>query len=617
MKKNWGIILASLGIIIISGIIYGITLSPTVSWIDSGELAIDCATLGIPHPTGYPLYTLIGRVFSLIFCSNIIKGLNFLSLLFITFSNLFLFFILLELVQILSLFKNKNLSVFLSGAATLVFAFTPTLWEQATSNEVYALNILFASALLFLVFLWHKTKFIQKEKGKSEKLFCLLVFLYALSFGNHVSIVLLLPGLLFFLLVFLGKSFFQPKRLFLGLALFLLGLTIYLYLPLRSSQNPLMDWGHPAFWGNFKRQVTGWQYQVWMFSESSAILKENFRYYLNLFHQQFSFPLIFLGVLGAGSLFFKNKKVFFFLFLIFVCDVFYGINYTIKDIDSYFLFSFLVFSLWLGIGFFQFFQLLSRWLEKLKVSRIWKARSIIYLSIFFLIFPLLTVLKNFATQNKSKNHFAYDYAKNILRSVKKDAIILTNVWDHYSPWLYLRFGENLRPDVQFIDQELCRRSWYFNFLKKNYPSLYSLSEKEIEEFKEAVYPFERGLYFESDFIEGKYQKMLSSFYEKNYAEKPLYDALIKQSPVAPQFIRFPEGLAFRLHLNVENYPFEFPQFDLRGVFDAKIFKDERTKTWISYYSTMIKKRIDYLSYFKENELAPILYKRYENLLMAY
>jgi hypothetical protein len=47
-------------------IIYLFTLAPSVVQIDSGELAAVQATLGIAHPTGYPLFTMLGYIFSLI-----------------------------------------------------------------------------------------------------------------------------------------------------------------------------------------------------------------------------------------------------------------------------------------------------------------------------------------------------------------------------------------------------------------------------------------------------------------------------------------------------------------------------------------------------------------------
>ena len=63
MKKYYNHIPA-IGAGVICLIVYIITLNPTVTFMDSGELAAACATFGIPHPTGYPLFLIIGYIFT-------------------------------------------------------------------------------------------------------------------------------------------------------------------------------------------------------------------------------------------------------------------------------------------------------------------------------------------------------------------------------------------------------------------------------------------------------------------------------------------------------------------------------------------------------------------------
>jgi hypothetical protein len=66
-----------------SFVVYVRTLAPTVTFIDSGELAAVASTLGVAHPTGYPLFTLLGWVFSrLPFIPEPIVGLNLMAALF-------------------------------------------------------------------------------------------------------------------------------------------------------------------------------------------------------------------------------------------------------------------------------------------------------------------------------------------------------------------------------------------------------------------------------------------------------------------------------------------------------------------------------------------------------
>ncbi|MFH1336235.1 MAG: DUF2723 domain-containing protein, partial [Candidatus Zixiibacteriota bacterium] len=436
-------------IFILDLIVYILTLSPTLQFIDSGELAVVCKTLGIAHPTGYPLYTLLGRLFSLLPLKYIIFRVNFMSLFFICSTNLILFSIFLVLEKDLKKRNEKlvNMDIWSAFLATLIFSFTPTLWSQATSNEVYALNVLFFGLIILLVLIWKRR---WKEYG-GDKIFYLLIFVYALSFGNHMSTLLLLPALIFIFISTYGKNLFQPERLILIFGLFFLGLTIYIFLPIRSSQNPVMDWGNPQSWVTFKRQVTGWQYQVWMFAESTDTLVANLKNFIKLFFHQFPWYLLPLSLLGIYRLFVHDRKVLIFFLIFFLVNVFYGINYVIPDIDPYFLGAFLVNAVFIGSGLNYIFRIIEN-------SRLQKSISKALILLFILL-PLVLLNKNYFQADRSGDHFAYDFASNLMRSVKKDAVLMTNVWDHYSPWLYLRFVELKRPDLSYLDVELCRRSW--------------------------------------------------------------------------------------------------------------------------------------------------------------
>jgi len=593
-------------ILLLSGFFYLLTLSPSLSFIDSGELATVCYTLGIGHPTGYPLYTLIGRIFSLLPLETPIYRLNLLSLFLVCFSNLILFFLFLKILELLFPKVKNGVHQYISFLTILIFSFTPTLWSQANSNEVYGLNLLLTTILFYLLLL--QINPITEDKPlKTERLSYLFFFLYGLSFGNHLSTLLLLPGFFFLLFVIYRKSLFQVKRLFLFLLFFILGLSIYFYLPIRAFCNPILNWGDPSSLSNFKRHITGWQYQVWMFSESGQMLWHNFKNYLHLFYSQFPFYLLPWLFLGFLILLRKNLRFFFFLLLIFLFTIFYGINYEIQDIDPYFLPSFLVASIWLCCGITFTFELLYR--KRHNLSSIG-----LVLLIIFTILPLLNLYRNYFKQNRSRTYFAYDYAENILRSVKKNPIILTKIWDHYSPWLYLRFIEGKRPDVRFLDTELLRRSWYLNYLKVNYPELYLRSEEEINQFREQVYLFENGLPYDPNLIEKRYVNMIQSFLLKNYPEKPLYCDLLTDQKFLGSFTQFPEGIIFRLHKDLGYYPYPFPDLKLRGILDEKIYKDERTLFHLKNYPPMIKDRMSYLLYFKQDSLAQNLEKKYQKLL---
>ncbi len=602
------LIWAAVVILIFDVVIYLSTLSPAVGFIDSGELAVACAELGIAHPTGYPIYTVLGRIFTLLPVKDIIFRINLMSLLFVCLSSVILFFVVLKVIEPsfeTKSRKNTERSYHVIWAAfltSLIFSFTPTLWSQATSNEVYSLNVLFYNLIIILLLLWRS----NSGKLKGERILFLLAFLYGLSFGNHMSTILLFPALIFFVISGQGWSIFDSKKVTLFLVLFILGLSIYLYLPVRSSQNPLLDWGNPETWATFKRHVTGWQYQVWMFSESTERFFANLGNFIRLFFHQFPFYLLPLSLLGIYELFSKRRTILIFLLIFFFANVLYGINYDIPDIDPYFLGSFLVNSILIGAGLSFLFHLI----QKMKMKRV-ISHSII---LCFLLIPLIVLKKNYYEGDRSRNYLAYDFASNLMRSVKKDAIILTDVWDHYSPWLYLRYIELKRPDVGYLDKELCRRSWYFNYIRMNYPDLFRTSQTEIKKFIKEVHPFENQLRFDPFVIEEAYVNMLNSFFAKNYGQKQVYDDLLGEKKIGQMFVKIPEGLVYRLKDSVKYYPFDFPDLELRGIDDQGLYKDERTLNNLKQYPLMVEARMNYLAYFdRKNEALKLKQKYLEYL----
>jgi hypothetical protein len=608
---RYKVIFACVFLLLIDFIVYFQTQAPTVQFIDSGELAVVCKTLGIAHPTGYPLYTLLGRLFCLLPLKSIIFRLNLMSLLFICLSNLILFYIFLAIGKSLTKRKEElsTIKIWSALLATLIFSFTPTLWSQATSNEVYSLNVLFYGLIILLVLIWRN----GRKEPSGERILYLLVFVYALSFGNHMSTILLLPALLFILLTTYGRELFGSKRVVTTLILIFLGVSVYLYLPIRSVQNPIMDWGNPESWSFFKRHVSGWQYQVWMFAESSDALIHNFLNFIKLFFHQF--PLYFLpfSLLGIYSLWVTDRKILIFFLILFFTNIIYGINYGIPDIDPYFLGAFFVNAIFVGVGLHLVFSYGSRFGQIIQNSKIKKRFSCVIM-ILFILLPLILLRKNYFESDRSKDYFAYDFASNVMRSVKKDAILLTNVWDHYSPWLYLRYVELKRPDVQYLDVELCRRSWYFNYVKQNYSDLYQTSEGEIKKFIKEVYPFENRQPFDPQIIENAYVDMLNSFLVKNYRTKPLYDDIVGESRFEKMYLKIPEGMVFSFKDSLKYYPYDFPDFELRGIQDQSVYKDDRTLFNLKRYPFMLDTRLRYLSYFKQEEESKELMRRYGRLL---
>ncbi len=578
-------------------VVYLYTQAPAVQFIDSGELAVVCKTLGIAHPTGYPLYTLLGRLFTLLPLKDVIFRLNLFSLLSGCLTNLILFFVILKLSK-----EKSDLSIWTAFLTGLLFSFTPTLWDQATSNEVYGLNILSYVLIVYLILIWRES---LQRRRVSNALY-LLAFVYGLSFGNHMMIVLLLPALVFMLLSYEKKVFLNLPRI-LSLILFsILGISIYLYLPLRSAQNPLLDWGNPQNWSAFTRHVSGWQYKVWMFSSSFDQLFSNLDKFVKLFFKNFPIYLFPFTLLGMWRLLTRDRRFFFFLLFIFCFVLIYAVNYSIPDVDPFFLGCFLVNVILVGNGFFFAFENL----QKVKLTRVITTGIIL----LFILFPLILLKKNYFEQDKSRSYFAYDLNSNILRSARKDGLILTQLWGHYSPWLYLRYVELRRPDLAILSKDLCFYSWYADYIKQNHPQIYKNSEDLITAYDREVVPFEDGASYDLRIIGMKYQEMLNGFLLRNMNYRPVYENLVGEQEIGNMLVKIPEGLIYAMKDTLAYYPYDFPDFQLRGITDQNVYRDERTRLFLLLYPLMIEERIKYSQQFGMTEQADALSEKYQSIL---
>src|SRR5213078_1968774 len=122
--------------------VYLRTLAISIIWGDSPELTAAAYNLGIPHPTGYPLYMLISHAFLKLFpIGSVAYRMNLLSAI-CGAGAVALIFLLMRR------FTHSRLAGLI---ATLMFAFSVTFWAQAVIAEVYAFHMLLSTALLLCV----------------------------------------------------------------------------------------------------------------------------------------------------------------------------------------------------------------------------------------------------------------------------------------------------------------------------------------------------------------------------------------------------------------------------------------------------------------------------------
>jgi hypothetical protein len=605
MPSRFHIVVLTSSIFLITGFFYFLTLSPTLSFIDSGELAAVCATLGIAHPPGYPLYALLGRIFSFLPLGEPIYRLNLMSALWVSLTNLSLF---LSLFVVSDIFFSKEPKTELKiSSATLVailFSFSPILWSQAIINEVYSLNIFLCSLIILIALSWYKiNQGALNSRTPISPLIYLLAYLTGLGSGNHLLSLFLLPALLFLLITSADRKIYRFKSLILIMISLILGISIYLYLPIRSSLNPPLNWGHPSTWLYLKNHLSAKMYQNRMFGETELQFWNNLKHFSSTFLGQFPFWAFPLLPLGLFRTFQKNSKIGLFFLLIVFFNLLWSLNYGIKDINPYFLQTILISVFFLYLGLIFFFQILEKILALLRSpAKLKLAISFAVLSILG-IFLVVKFPQEFKAQNRSKNYIPYDFASNLLRSSHKEALILTEIWDYYSPWLYLRFVEKKRPDLEIINTDLLEWSWYKNYLEKYYPALYERSYREMIIYNQFALKIERDQSVDSLETSIALSRMIDSFIFKNLPERPVYLTLLDANKGYSGLPTTPEGLLLRFREEKKFYPYEFPEFKLRSILNPEIPKTNKELVCIAYYALSFYNRGLYLKFFNWEEEA--------------
>ena len=191
----WVVLLATFAV-------YFHTLAPTLTLEDSGELAVASDYLGVPHPPGYPIWTLVTWFFQWIFhwvtyhghpnpawsvgLASAVSGAAACALLALLISRSGAD--LLRSVPALTDkigFQTENLLCLVAGiSGGLLLAFSPVLWSQSVIVEVYSLNAMFQMGILLLIYMW-------MCRPKSDNLLFLAAFLFGLGLTNHQTLLFL------------------------------------------------------------------------------------------------------------------------------------------------------------------------------------------------------------------------------------------------------------------------------------------------------------------------------------------------------------------------------------------------------------------------------------------
>lgn len=652
--------LCPLVVFIVALLLYSWTLAPTVTVTDSGELIVVAQGLGVAHPPGVPLWTVLAHFASLVPFGNVAQRINFSSALFAAIACAMLTLSVVELMIAASFLaaskrekkgakRSKNaedsdiarlLVVAPAVGAGLLMAFSRTLWSYAVITEVYALNTLLITFIFFLMLRWRRYIVADRMNIGSamgatrgvlsntthDALLYTAAFVFGLALGvHHVTVGLTLPAVAVIVYRTQGARFFATRRLAYA-ALISIGalVVVYAYLPFAASRSPVINWGHPRSLQEIWWHITGRQYQVY-FSFTPAIIGKQFVEFCRMALREFGFfwlPLsVVLACAGFIDAFKRDRTTFWFLSTIVIANLAYVLSYEIaEDKDAYYLPVFISIAIAAGVGI--------RWLIRSVVSKsppVVKPSMIAAAAV--VLIGATAASANWPFDNRRDNFIAHDYVENLFKSVELNGLLLTLDWQVASPMFYAQTVEQRRRDVKVIDINLLRRSWYFDYLKAAYPGLLQRSSEKIEAFVKDLKEWEAdpAMFARSPAltqrISAAFLEMIQSIVTNESKIAPVYmtSDLLSSDSVNGELTRWitqkyqlvPRGLVFNLSedRNFRDLP-DVP-LQARGLADGtlRFEKDDVVKIKIlPAYARMLTNRGRYLELFNQHDRAATAFR---------
>jgi tetratricopeptide (TPR) repeat protein len=414
----------------------------------------------------------------------------------------------------------------------LLLAFSEPFWYQALIAEVYTLHSFFTCLIIYYLLRW-------RVKEDIRFLFA-AAFFYGLSAGNHATVVFYLPAILLLFLAWEKKA--RTKNLLISSLIFIIGFSVYLYLPVRSLAEPTIDWGNPETVQGFLYHITDRQHANTHFEQMNAgqlnqikaigsglnSWVKNTLHVLKMLFHDLNLQLTAVSVVGFGVgaiLCFKaNRPLFIFFMLIVALNASFFVGW---QKESYFP-SYIVACIWTSAFLHWVLQIIrtnkpnilqdSQNESRIENRFLLPTNMQTMVAVFLAGCVMWQISTNYYKVDRSGNYFAESLLKRMILSIDDNSIFITGI-----SWFNTAYHQDvmrLRDDVTFV------KAW--DFLDSNPPSL--LTPKRYPRLK-LPDPEE----FRFDSRQESYLYVLD-FFKKNSQGRPVLVeqnySLLKEFPLA-------------------------------------------------------------------------------------
>ncbi|KAM5273275.1 protein O-mannosyl-transferase TMEM260 [Ctenodactylus gundi] len=539
--------------------LFALTLPPSVPGGDSGELITAAHELGVAHPPGYPLFTLVAKLAITWFpFGSIAYRVNLLCGLFGAVAASLLFFTVFRL-------SGSCAGGILAAG---VFSFSRLTWQWSIAAEVFSLNNLFVGLLMALTVYFEEAE-TAKERSKIAKIGA---FCCGLSLCNQHTIVLyvlcIIPWILFRLLKEKELSLGSLLRLSLS---FSAGLLPYMYLPISSYLNHARwTWGEQTTLRGFLTHFLREEYGTFSLakSEIGSSMSKVLLSQVTKMRTELSFNIQALAVWANICVARKDRQnpalVWLFTGMFCIYSLFFAwrANLDIEKplfmgvVERFWMQSNAVVAVLAGIGLAALAS---------ETSRVLKSSRLQYLEWFSAaLFVIYQIYSSYSICDQTTNNMINKFAENLLDSMPHNAIILLRGDLPGNSLRYMHYCEGRRPDISLVDQEMMTYEWYLPKMAKHLPGVHFPGDRWNP--VEGVLPSGMVTFNLYRFLEINKQKEVfvcigihedDSTWKKNYSLWPWGSC----DKLVPSRIAFNPEDWIKLTKNIYNWTEEYGRFD--------------------------------------------------------
>lgn len=469
-------------------IIHLLTMAPGLAWghdyagRDGGDFITAAWHLGVPHPTGYPTYTVIAWLFTRLPLGSVAWRVQLFS----GAAGVGVVVFVYLIGRRLSAGRMMGAAALGAGIGALLLGFARLFWVHTLVAEVYALHLFFVALIVWLMLRW--------RDGNGPLWLAALAF--GLGMGNHITLVFLGPTVL--LLLWYGRHQLSWRSVLLSALALGLGLLVYLYLPWRAANDPIVNWADPDKWEGFWWMVSGKGYRRFFFALPGDRLLSRLEEWGQISNEQFPLaPLAwFLAALGFVELARRDRWLALATFIHAAINLIYSIGYNTTDASVYLLPVLLYLALWMGQGAASLFagtrqlcepgvrvildtfgpkrsQRKKRRKAGRRAVRNGAVASVLLVGVVvgLLLLPLLSLAQDWSAMDLTNDRRAKEYATAVLEKVEPGALILVGSDVYTFALWYYRYVEEVRPDVPVVNYAMLSFEWYQHTVAVHHPEV--------------------------------------------------------------------------------------------------------------------------------------------------